>query len=142
MVKCESYKYYNELIEDYCQKHSIDMTLFVENRLNNKRGAPKDRLEKLRRAKKNQKSFTRSQRRANLSMSSKELPKRYWSESESRSSRNITSSSSTLTKYSQRHFKSTYRSQKEINEVNLFSQKEMTHEKNFISHISSVQVEG
>uniref|UniRef100_A0A7M5WSD1 Uncharacterized protein n=2 Tax=Clytia hemisphaerica TaxID=252671 RepID=A0A7M5WSD1_9CNID len=28
MVRCESYKFYNELIEDYCNKHDIDITLF------------------------------------------------------------------------------------------------------------------
>ena len=32
MLNCESYKYYNELVEEYCEQYEIDMNLFFGNR--------------------------------------------------------------------------------------------------------------
>ena len=35
MLNCESYKYYNELVEEYCEQYEIDMNLFFGNRKKN-----------------------------------------------------------------------------------------------------------
>ena len=124
MVRCESYKFYNELIEDYCQKHDIDITLFIENRTKNKKGIPKDRKEKLRRAEKRNQMLIKA-----TSKSSNRFPKRFWNQSKSRTREDITTPiTSILTKYSERRFWSTAdRSQDKINSTSV-SQKEKSNE--------------
>eukprot|EP00111_Clytia_hemisphaerica_P008622 TCONS_00025202-protein len=126
MVRCESYKFYNELIEDYCNKHGIDITLFTENSMNNKRKIPKERMDKLRYAKKKNQKFKANNRKMkpSLSKSSEESPKRYWNQSKSRSNQDaVTASPSTsiLAKYSERRFWTTDRSQTKMESTNFNS---------------------
>ena len=124
MVRCESYKFYNELIEDYCHKHDIDINLFIENRTKNKKGIPKDKREKLRGAEKRNQMLIKA-----TSKSSNRFPKRFWNQSKSRTREDITTPvTANLTKYSERRFWSKAdTSQDKINSTSV-SQKEKSNE--------------